>query len=248
MAEVHGEVGSRRRAPEILLGKVPAERNVAREAMLLDEPLERVVLSHRAADEEKGRRPAGSDASASRIFPTRFAGVTTPSVAATGRSRGRPSARRASSRGVRGASTTWCGISTTRAFGLSREHGPADERRMRDDGLGRADDAPRTSGTPTGRGPTRAARSAPAPPPRTPGLGRRGRLEGAGVVRLAAAVEVRRGEQVVKDEVVEDDDGGRRPPGRRERLDGRRVQRVVPDLEEEDVVPAPKASAARAGS
>jgi len=63
-------------------------------------------------------------------------------------------------------------------------------------------------------------------------------LEGSGVVRLAAPVEVRRGKEVVENEVVQDDDRGRLPPGRAKRLDGRRVQRVVADLEEEDVVRA----------
>ena len=61
-------------------------------------------------------------------------------------------------------------------------------------------------------------------------------LERVRVVVLAPAIEVRRGEEVVEDEIVEDDDGGRPPAGREERLDGRRVQRVVADLEEEDVV------------
>ena len=61
-------------------------------------------------------------------------------------------------------------------------------------------------------------------------------LELPRVVVLAPPVEICRGEKVMEDEVVQDDDRGRQPPRVEERLDGRRVQRIVSDLEEEDVV------------
>ncbi len=125
--------------------------------------------------------------------------------------------------------------------GHSRENRAGHERRVRDDRLGGADHPgghrvePRVE-VPDGDERAVLPRRGKRPSPRAVRP-----LQLARVVLRARAREVCRREEVVEDELVENDDGGSPAFRIEERLDGRSVQRVVADLDEEDVVAAPEA-------
>ena len=236
MAEIHGEVRGGRREPEVGVAEIAAECDVVREPVLLHEQVERIVVGDGAAHEEE--RPArGRQRGQGRENP----------VDPLGR---RHDAERDGHGAIRREAKRVARLGALRARG--RDHVMRDEDgacrrvlpenrvvhelRVGDDGFRRADDARGHRERPGVLVPHGSARAPAATLGKSASPGAVRPLELSRVVVLAPPVEVRRGEKMVKHEIVEDDDGGRPPACVEERLDGGGVQRVVSELEEKHVV------------
>ena len=236
MAKVHGEVRGGSGAPEIGIAQVAAERDVAREAVRLHEEVEDIVVRHGAADEEEG--PAFGRERCERFEDLHDAFGGRHDAERDGdRTIGRQAERAARSGALRarGRDDVMREKDGARLRALA-ENRAGHERRVRDDRLRGADHPGGHRVEPRVEVPDGDARAAAAALGEGASPGAVRPLELARVVVLAPAVEVRRGEEVVEDELVENDDGGSPAFRIEERLDRRSVQRVVADLDEEHVV------------